>query len=405
MLNIEKGVGYKNVFRDFGRDVSVKSAVNGLIATIFLATFLVFFWSVLPNYGLENSLMDRWMTSNLYVMAIGTILVASYFRKPIALAGSFASTLTALSLATTYSERELFAGALVSGVLLLILAFSGLMKKVLVLLPGPVVSGMIAGIFLNYGLFVVNPLNTEPVVVILMITAYLVTSKFSKRIPGVLASIVVAVVYYLIIGIDLPQTVVTARFTSFVAPAFTSNFPKIFISLTVPMTALVLGAENAQAYGVLETEDYDPPLSAMTMISGFGGIISALTGTINTNIAGPLTAITASPDSGKKEGRWTATVVLGILMLFMTPFYASFVNLLVQFPTAFVHLITGLTVLGVLLSAFQGAFKENRHRLSGGLAFLVAASGVKMLGLTAAFWALVIGDLIYYLYEGGKKKS
>ncbi len=405
MVNFEKGVGTKNLFRDFKKDVSFKSVTNGLVATIFMMTFLVFFWAVLPKYGLDSSLMDGWITGCMMIMGIGTIFLSAYYRKPIGLAGSFAGWLCALNASTIYTQPEVFAGCLMSGVILTILAFSGLMKKVLKFLPTPVVMGMIAGCFLNYGLYIVNPLSEEPFVVILMILAYLVTSKFSRRIPGVLSALIIAIVYYAASGLDFPPVEITARLPNFVMPAFTANFPKIFISLTIPLTALVLGAENSQAYGVLETEEYNPPVNSMTLVSGIGGILSALLGSINTNIAGPLTAICASPDSGKKEGRWTAVIVLGICQLILAPFYASLVGLIVSFPNTFVYLVTGLSVLGVLVSALMGAFKTNSHRISGVFAFLIAASGIKMMGLSAAFWALLIGDLIYIFYENGLKKK
>jgi benzoate membrane transport protein len=248
------------------------------------------------------------------------------------------------------------------------------MRKILKFLPAPVVQGMIAGWFMSYGLYIVNPLAKEPLVVFLMVAAYLVATKFSRRIPGVLASLIVAVVYYAVVGLKLPPFEIVARAPRFVLPAFTSSFPKLFVSLTIPLTALVLGAENAQAYGVLETEEYDPPVNGMTLVSGIGGIVSAFTGNINTNIAGPVTAICASPDNGKKEGRWTALIVEGIGLLAIAPIYASLVTGLTKFPTTFVYLITGLSVLGVLVGALRGTFQDERHRISGAFAFLVAAS-------------------------------
>ena len=405
MVNFEKGVGAKNLMKDFARDVSFKSVTNALVATIFMMTFLVFFWAVLPKYGLESSMMDGWITGCMMLMGIGTIILSAYYRKPIGMAGSFAGWLCALNASTIYSQPEVFAGCLLAGVLLTILAFSGLMRKVMRFLPAPVVMGMIAGCFLNYGLYIVNPLGEEPFIVILMIVAYLVTSKLSRRVPGVLAALIIAIIYYAITGLDFPKVEIVPRLPQLVMPAFTGNIPKIFISLSIPLAALVLGAENSQAYGVLETEEFNPPVNSMTLASGIGGILSAFFGTINTNVAGPLTAICASPDSGKKEGRWTAMVILGVCQLILTPFYASLVGLIVSFPNTFVCLITGLSVLGVLVSALQGAFRENAHRISGVFAFLIAASGIKMMGLSAAFWALLIGDLIYIFYENGLKKS
>ena len=94
---------------------------------------------------------------------------------------------------------------------------------------------------------------------VLMVIAYLLASKKFRRLPGVLAALVVAVAYYLIVGVDLPATSIDLRSPQFIMPVFSSNFLMLFIAMTIPMTALVLGAENAQAYGVLETEKLIPP--------------------------------------------------------------------------------------------------------------------------------------------------
>jgi len=405
MSSIEKGVGFRNVFGDFFRDVSLKSFMMGIVGVIFVMTFLLFFWAVLPSYKVEASLMNTWMTGCLYIMGLGSILLAAYYRKPMPMAGSFTGWICALGVATLYPEAEIFGACLASGVILVILAYTGWMKKILKFLPSPVVQGMIAGSFMSYGLYIVNPLAKEPLVVVLMVVAYLVTLKFTKKVPGVLAALVVAVVYYAIVGLKLPTFEIVARAPRFVLPQFTGNFPRLFISLTIPLTALVLGAENAQAYGVMETEKFEPPVNGMTLVSGIGGILSSLTGNINTNIAGPLTAMGSSPDCGKKEGRWTFAVIVGIGLLLIAPIYASLVGGITKFPTTFVYLITGLSVLAVLVGAFREAFLDNSHRLSAAFAFLVAASKISMFGLSAPFWALLIGDLVYILYEGGLKKK
>ena len=97
----------------------------------------------------------------------------------------------------------------------------------------------------------------------------------------------------------------------FTAPVFTLD---AFLAIAVPLAVLVIGAENAQAIGVLYAEGYRPPINAMTVISGLGGIAAGFIGGHNANIAGPMTAICSSDQAGEdREGRYAATVLNGIL--------------------------------------------------------------------------------------------
>ena len=89
------------------------------------------------------------------------------------------------------------------------------------------------------------------------------------------------------------------------------NLGAIF-SVSLPLALLVIGAENAQATGVLMAQGYKPPISFMTTMSGIGGIVTSLFGGHNANIAGPMTAICASEESGPKEGRYVAGLIADV---------------------------------------------------------------------------------------------
>ena len=48
-----------------------------------------------------------------------------------------------------------------------------------------------------------------------------------------------------------------------IAPAFNG---KLILACSIPLAALVMGAENAQAMGVLRAEGYDVPYNGMTVV-------------------------------------------------------------------------------------------------------------------------------------------
>ena len=404
MNHLEKGYGFKNVFRDFGRDISLDSVSAAVVSAIFAFTSIIFVYSVGPAKGMMIEDINVWMSGCLVFAGLFGLLMSFYYRKPIAVAASFAGVVVFMIVAGQYSVKEAAAGAVVSGIILVVLGITGLMKKVSRFLPAPVVMAMIGGCFLSYGLNVVSPIMTDPIPVVLAILAYLTCMKFLPKFPAVLASIIVGIVYYAIAGMALPVFQPAIIWPTFIIPEFGSNFGTIFISLSIPLTVLVLGAENAQAYGVLLERDYDPPINAMTFVSGIGGILSGFTAGCNINVAGPMTAMCASPDAGKKEGRWTASALLGLIWIIVGPFYGSLASFFGGFPAAFVSMIAGLALFGVLVGAMQGAFRDPAHRMSAMFAFLVAAAGIKPFNISAPFWSLVIGVLIYMIFEKPSKK-
>ena len=62
--------------------------------------------------------------------------------------------------------------------------------------------------------------------------------------------------------------------------------------------------------------------------------------------------------------------------------------------------VAGLAMVGVLLTAFQQAFSAERgHQFGAFVALIVAMSDMKLLSISAPFWALLLGVLASYLAD------
>ncbi|WP_283164055.1 MULTISPECIES: benzoate/H(+) symporter BenE family transporter [unclassified Marinobacter] len=185
-------------------------------------------------------------------------------------------------------------------------------------------------------------------------------------------------------------------FPELTTPTFTLNG---FLAISIPLAALVLGAENAQAICVLMAERYAPPVNAMTTISGIGGMVTGFLGGHNANIAGPMTAICSSEQAGDdRSQRYGATVVNGILFCAFGLFAGAAVPFILALPKALIGTVAGLAMIGVLVAAFQQAFsKPLGHQIGAMVALLVAMSGISLFGISSPFWALVFGIVISLL--------
>ena len=183
----------------------------------------------------------------------------------------------------------------------------------------------------------------------------------------------------------------------FVTPAFNLN---AILAVGIPLAVLVIGAENAQATGVLMAEKYRPPVNSMTLISGFGGILASLFGGHNANIAGPMTAICSSEQAGEnREGRYVATVVNGVLFALFGIFASVAVALVSTLPATLIAAVAGLAMIGVLISAFRGAFGITGFQTGAFAALVIAMSGVTIFNISAPFWALLGGVLVSLAVE------
>ncbi|WP_218683521.1 benzoate/H(+) symporter BenE family transporter, partial [Microbacterium sp. BF1] len=68
--------------------------------------------------------------------------------------------------------------------------------------------------------------------------------------------------------------------------------------------------------------------------------------------------------------------------------------LVVLAPAAVIPAVAGLALFAAFGSAVQQAIDDPNERIPAVVTFLVAASGIAVLGVSAAFWALVTGLLV-----------
>jgi benzoate membrane transport protein len=154
-----------------------------------------------------------------------------------------------------------------------------------------------------------------------------------------------------------------------------------------------------QAIGVLRTIKMEPPVNAMTIISGIGGIVTSFFGGHNANIAGPTTALCAGPEAGKLEGRYVAAVFAGLTFIFYGVFARTMVQLISFFPKSFNHILIGLVMLPMVGRSFISAFQEGKLMFGVMAAMIVAMSNITLFKIAAPFWSLVFGCLVSLLLE------
>lgn len=148
MTLFEKGPGFKHGLKDFAHDVSFASASAALVGAILSFTLMISVYAMAEAGGVPVSDADKFLVGLILSCGILGILVGFYYRKPMAICASMTGCAVWFMAAGQYSIAEAAAGSVASGILLLILAATGLMNKVVKLLPTSVVMGMVGGAFL-----------------------------------------------------------------------------------------------------------------------------------------------------------------------------------------------------------------------------------------------------------------
>ncbi|TBU72854.1 benzoate transporter [Pseudomonas daroniae] len=377
---------------------SLKAVSAGTVAALFGCTGPALVVINAAEAGqLSNGQTVAWLFAIYVLGGLISLYMALRYRQPICGAYSIPGAAILISALGGMNFADATGAFIMAGALVLLLGVTGVIGKLMRWLPIPIVMAMIAGAMIRFATGAVDSVSAAPLMAGAAALAFFLAMRFTRRIPPVLAAVVVGLVMALAMGMVTPKDVDIA----FVMPAFTMpHFTfDAFLAISIPLAALVIGAENAQATGVLIAEKYDPPVNAMTVISGLGGMLAGLLGGHNANIAGPMTAICSSDQAGDNpRTRYGATLVNGTLFALFGLFAGIAVPFITALPKELILVVAGLAMLGVLLTSLQQAFqKGSACQIGAFVALAVAMSNLSLLGVSAPFWALVIGVAVSWL--------
>lgn len=405
---MEPGPGFGSGLKDLKGYLNSQTISSGVISSIFGCTgpaLVVIDAATKANYTPED--IATWLFGIYFFGGLISIIMALYFKLPISGAFSIpgAAMLSVSLVGIPFNEAG---GAFIlAGVIVLILGLTGLIGKIMNWLPLPIVMAMIAGAMIKFGTGIITStfvmgegkqLMMEPLIIGLSALAgFFVLPKLIKKMPPVVGALVLGVAATLMIGLQFDFSTVKYIPPRIVAPTFTLSS---FLAVSIPLAALVIGAENSQAIGVLMSQGYKVPVNAITVISGIGGIVSGLFGAHNANIAGPMTAICSSDQAGAdKNGRYAASVVCGLTFGGFGLVASVAAGFVAALPSGLVSVLAGLAMISVLIQAFELAFSTQKFRVGAFIGLVTTMSGLSLLNIGSSFWGLVFGVIASLLAE------
>ncbi|MBL8699035.1 MAG: benzoate/H(+) symporter BenE family transporter [Alphaproteobacteria bacterium] len=381
------------------RDLSATHATNAVVGFIFAASGPVaIILAVGTRGGLSEPQLASWVFGAFVVNGLVSIAFSLVYRQPLTFFWTIPGTVLVGPALTHLPFAEIVGAFLATGVLMLALGLSGLVRRCMDAVPMPIVMGMVAGVFLQFGLAWIGAFGEDlPIAASMTATHLALTAvpSLARRVPPLIAALVVGLAVAGASGSYAPDLAAGAVLAAplLQVPRFSAQ---AMVELVVPLAITVLLVQNGQGIAVLTASGHRPPANAIAASCGAASIVAALVGTVSTCLTGPVNAIISA--NGSRETQYAAGVLVGILAVAFGLFAPLFTRLMLAAPHAFIATLAGLAMLKVLQTAFATAFGGPRA-LGALVAFLVTVSGIAVLNIGAPFWGLVFGYAVSRLLE------
>ena len=385
--------------RRLRHDMGPLYAANGLIGLIFAATGPVaVILAVGTRGGLSQAELASWVFGVFFLNGILTVLACWVYRQPLAFFWTIPGTVLVGPALGHLTWPEVIGAFVATAVLILVLGLTGWVRRLMDLVPMPIVMGMVAGVFLRFGTDLVRAVDSDVAVAAPMVAVFLVLSARSslgRWVPPIIGALVVGAAAVALSGRFAPgsaavQWVATPLLQT---PQWSLQ---AMIELVVPLAITVLVVQNGQGVAVLRAAGHDAPVNLIAIACGVWSLLAAAVGAVSTCLTGPTNALLSA--SGDRSRHYTAGIVCGLLAIVFGLLAPLFTRLMLATPPAFVAVLAGLAMLRVLQAAFATAF-GSRFTLGALVTFVVTVADITVLNIGAAFWGLVAGILVSMLLE------
>ncbi len=369
----------------------------------FVAVLVGFTSSVALVFGAAQALgasatqIGSWLGALCLAMGLLTIGFSWYYRQPIMVAWSTpgAALLTTSLVGVLPSDAV---GAFIfCGLLIFVAGASGLFDKLMNRLPLALANAILAGVLAKFALDAIRAGQSQLILVGGMFASYLLFRRLTPRyaVPLVLAcGITIAALGGLMHWDQVSWTLTTPVWVS---PTWSWQ---TLLSVGVPLFIVTMASQNLPGVATLRSHHYDAPTSPVIAGTGLASTILAPLGCFAVNLAAITAALVmtpaAHPDPNK---RYQAAIACGAIYVALALFAGSLATFLSAFPKVLILSIAGIALLGTIGNGLAQALQHEGTREAALVTFLVTLSGVAFVGIGSAFWAVVVGAVVYWVFK------
>jgi len=373
--------------------------VAGLISVIvnYGGTFILVFQAA-NAAGLGPGQTASWVWSISIGVGLTGIYLSWRHREPVITAWSTPAAAFLVSALGSISHAEAVGAYLISAAAFVILGLSGCFERVIRLIPSGVASGLLAGILLQFGIGAFGGATVDPLLVGLLIAAYVVLKRVTARyaVVGILA---LGLVVLLGQGrLDLSGVRLELAAPVLTVPEFSLNG---LLSVALPLFLITLTGQYMPGMLVLRNDGFKTSANPIVTVTGLGSLLMAPFGSHAFNVAAITAAICTGPEAHEDPGkRWIAGIAAGIFYVLIGVFGVTLAAVFMAFPATFITTLAGLALLGAIGGSLAGAMADVKSREAALITFLASSAKISLFGIGGAFWGLVIGLAAYAMLNG-----
>jgi len=347
------------------------------------------------NFTTEQTIC--WVFSISVLGGIFGIIMSLSCRQPITGAHSITAIAFLATVTAQFSYNELIGAYVLSGLLIFLIGITGIFSKLLNLVPEEILAAMLAGMIAKYIVDFILSITELFVIGAGSLIVYLFFSRGTQKINPMVAAILTAAILLIathpVGGVENTSSFILPRFR---VPEF--SLP-VFVSVSIPVSLLILSNDAAVGLGALQQNDFKPPVSRIIAISGVFSMLAGVLGGQSANIAGMMTAVCSGEEAGPREKRYLGSVISGVLLILYGLFAWVLIPWFQALPHAFITMLIGYSLIGVFCSSLQQSFSQRKIKLGTGCAFAIAMSNIMVFNISAPVWSVLIGTLIVRYVE------
>jgi benzoate membrane transport protein len=346
---------------------------------------------------LTQGQLSSWIWAVSLGCGVAGISLSWITKAPISVAWSTPGAALLVVSLPAVAYPEAIGAYIVSGVIILFLAATGLFDSVMKRVPPAIAAAMLAGILFRFGADTFLSLGRQPMLVGVMFAVYLLGRRLVPRF---------AVSLVLLAGIGLAalrgQTNFTDVHLALAAPVLTMPVFSLYAALNIalPLTLVAITGQYLPGLAVLRTAGYEVPARKLVGSIGSVSLLLAPFGCHGVTTAAITAALIAGPEGhDDPRQRFRAGIAMGVFYLLIALFGATLAALFAALPKELIAALAGLALLGAIMGGLSAALGATNERDAAMVTFLCTASGMTLFGLGAPFWGLVLGLLAQFAFR------